>query len=309
MTFLELAYKTLEQNKAPLSIQQIWEISQTLGFQEKLSSAGKTPIKTLAARIYLDIRDNPNTQLYQYSKRPATFYIKNLEIIENPNTSENASKNKSRAFKERDLHPILSSFAYTNHHFNCVTKTIFHEKSKKKQKGENEWLHPDIVGLYFPFTEYCNSTTDFINAINDSIYKIYSFELKIQVNFSNLREYFFQAVSNSSWANEGYLVALDYDEDTELQEEMLRLNNAFGIGFIKLNPNNVEQSEILFPAKINENIDWDTVDRLCETNPDFDSFIKSSVADIKGNQIHLSEYDKILVGESMDDYIKTHNII
>ncbi len=308
MTFLELSYKTLEINKYPMSIQQIWESAKINGFQEKLSSTGKTPIKTLAARIYLDIRDNPNTQFYQYSKRPATFYIKNMEIVEQQKDNSITSlKNKSN-FKERDLHSVLSSFVYTDSHFNCVTKTIFHEKSKKKQKGENEWLHPDIVGLYFPFSEYNPSTTDFINSLNDSKYKIFSFEMKIQINFSNLRESYFQAVSNSSWANEGYLVALDFAEDTELQEEMLRLNNAFGIGFIKLNPCNVEQSEILYPAKINERIDWDTVDRLCSTNPDFESFIKSAVADIRGCQIHLSEYDTVLSGDKMDEYIKEHRI-
>lgn len=32
------------------------------------------------------------------------------------------------------------------------------------------------------------------------------------MNFTNLREYYFQAVSNSSWANEGYIVALDIDD-------------------------------------------------------------------------------------------------
>jgi hypothetical protein len=37
--------------------------------------------------------------------------------------------------------------------------------------------------------------------------------MKKNLNFTNLREYYFQAVSNSSWANEGYIVALDIDED------------------------------------------------------------------------------------------------
>lgn len=119
--------------------------------------------------------------------------------------------------------------------------------------------------------------------------------MKIAVDFSNLREYYFQAVSNSSWANEGYLVALSYADDPELQEEMLRLNNAFGIGFIKLNSESIEQSEILFPAKYNEAIDWDTVDKLSETNPEFNKFIKSVVSDIAGGKIHLEEYDKVLI--------------
>ena len=37
-------------------------------------------------------------------------------------------------YNERDLHILLSTFVYSNPHFNCYTKTIFHESSKKNQK-------------------------------------------------------------------------------------------------------------------------------------------------------------------------------
>lgn len=43
----------------------------------------------------------------------------------------------------------------------------------------------------------------------------------------------FQAVSNSSWANEGYLVVLQ-EIDSEVLSELRRLNQSFGIGVIKL---------------------------------------------------------------------------
>jgi hypothetical protein len=42
--------------------------------------------------------------------------------------------------------------------------------------------------------------------------------LKKDLNFSNLRESYFQAVSNFSWANEGYLVAVEIDTDKEFME-------------------------------------------------------------------------------------------
>lgn len=309
MTFLELVYKTLEQQKGPLTIPQIWDKSEEFGIRKDFSSSGKTPIKTLAARLYLDIRDNPETNFYQCSKRPATFYIKDLNItVKNDSEGEEEGKRKISSFNERDLHPLLSSFVYSDSHFNCVTKTIHHEKSKKKRKGENEWLHPDLIGLYFPYISFGDDTIELINSFNDCQYRLFSFEMKIQINFSNLREYYFQAVSNSSWANEGYLVALNYANDPELQEEMLRLNNAFGIGFIKLNSESIEQSEILFPARYNENIDWDTIDRLSAMNPEFNKFIKSAVSDIKGMKIHLGEYDKVFSGDEVLEYIKIHNI-
>lgn len=305
MTFLELVYQTLEKHNGPLTISQIWDKSEEFGFRQKLASSGKTPIKTLAARLYLDIRDNPNTKFSQISKRPATFYIKDRKVTAK---SEEVQVEEKTSFNERDLHPLLSSFVYVDSHFNCVTRTIHHERSTKKRRGVNEWLHPDLVGLYFPYKSFGDDTIELINSFNDCQYRLFSFEMKISVNFSNLREYYFQAVSNSSWANEGYLVALNYADDPELQEEMLRLNNAFGIGFIKLNPENIEQSEILFPAQYNEAIDWDTVDKLSETNPEFKKFIKSAVSDIAGKKIHLEEYDKILTDNDILEYIQKHNI-
>lgn len=305
MTFLELVYQTLEKHNGPLTISQIWDKSEEFGFRSKLASSGKTPIKTLAARLYLDIRDNPNTKFSQISKRPATFYIKDRKVTAK---SEEVQVEEKTSFNERDLHPLLSSFVYVDSHFNCVTRTIHHERSRKKRRGVNEWLHPDLVGLYFSYKSFGDDTIELINSFNDCQYRLFSFEMKISVNFSNLREYYFQAVSNSSWANEGYLVALNYADDPELQEEMLRLNNAFGIGFIKLNPENIEQSEILFPAQYNEAIDWDTVDKLSETNPEFKKFIKSAVSDIAGKKIHLEEYDKILTDNDILEYIQKHNI-
>ena len=41
---------------------------------------------------------------------------------------------------------------------------------------------------------------------------------------------FLPALSNSSWANYGYLVTFEINKD--LDEEMKLLNNAFGIGII-----------------------------------------------------------------------------
>lgn len=304
MTFLDLVYQTLDKCNTPLTVSQIWEKSEEFGFRQELSSSGKTPIKTLAARLYIDIRDNPNTKFKQTSKRPATFYINDREII----VKNEVIKEEKVSFNERDLHPLLSFFVYVDSHFNCVTKTIHHEKSKRKKRGMNEWLHPDLVGLYFPYNNFGNDTIELINSFNNCQYKLFSFEMKINVNFSNLREYYFQAVSNSSWANEGYLVALNYDDDPELQEEMLRLNNAFGIGFIQLNSESVEQSEILFPARYNKLIDWDTIDKLSETNHEFNKFIKSAVSDIKGKKIHLEEYDKIFTDNDILEYINNHNI-
>ena len=61
----------------------------------------------------------------------------------------------------------------------------------------------------------------------------------------NYREFFFQAVSNSSWANEGYLVAAEIIQDDELLSELECLSIAFGIGIIQLDITDIDALNIV----------------------------------------------------------------
>lgn len=74
--------------------------------------------------------------------------------------------------------------------------------------------------------------------------------------------------------NEGYLVTLNFDNDPTFKDEVRRLNNAYGIGIIKLNPENIFESEILISSRINQEIDWDTENRLANENSDLNEFSK-----------------------------------
>jgi hypothetical protein len=133
--------------------------------------------------------------------------------------------------------------------------------------------------------------------------------MKIELNFGNLREYYFQAVSNSSWANEGYLVVLKLkDDDSELKDELRRLNNAFGIGLIKLNAENIDESEILFPSRINPELDWETVNRLAEENEEFKEFLDDVTADIGGGKARIKLYDEVKESNELMGYMKQKKI-
>ncbi len=159
----------------------------------------------------------------------------------------------------------------------------------------------------FPFKDYKRETLDIQTHLTISSIKLFSFELKISLNFTNLRRNYFQAVSNSSWANEGYLVAVNIDEDTAFRDELRRLSNAFGIGIIQLNTENIFESEILLPAHTKQTIDWDTVNRLANENPDFSEFLKYINEDCKLGKVK-SEYDKVLSPEDITKYIKEKGI-
>ena len=101
--------------------------------------------------------------------------------------------------------------------------------------------------------------------------RLWSFEVKILLNRSNVRESWFQAVSNSSWANFGYLVASQIASDSI--KELRILSAVHGIGVIRLDTDNPAESEILIPAKERIEIDWDTCNRLVDENKDFKSFV------------------------------------
>ncbi len=150
-----------------------------------------------------------------------------------------------------------------------------------------------MVGIYYPFGEYEKETLDLYSVVEENPYKIFSFELKKEIDFSNIRECYFQAVSNSSWASEGYLVVEKMDEDAEFIDELRRLNNAFGIGVIKLNAENISQSEIVFRATSRKNLDWDTINTLIKENTDFKQFIKDIRLDSSDTDERLrGKYDE-----------------
>lgn len=79
-SFLDLAKEILERENIPLSAEEIWELAGKRGLWERLNSSGKTPVRTLSARIYVDIKNNSNSCFTQVSKRPAKFFLKGRVI-------------------------------------------------------------------------------------------------------------------------------------------------------------------------------------------------------------------------------------
>lgn len=314
MTFLELAEEVLKQAKYPLDYKQMWESAKNLGLDKKVGSEGKTPEITMQALIYVNMRDKSDSKFCIVSKRPTKFWLKarKNELIGKESeleqkiqeSQEKEIKSKEKGFCEGDLHLLLVNFVANDERFNLYCKTINANTSKNTNKGLNEWIHPDIVGIHFPFEDFDKNTLDLLQNLSKPSYKIYSFELKKFINNANLKECYFQAVSNSSWANEGYLVAFEIKDDDEVQNELARLNASFGIGVIEL-----KSDEIKFEAKSKE-LDIDTLDMLIRKNKDFKEFITNVNKDIQTNdpeRIAKAKYDRIL-GDELEKYLKSKNI-
>lgn len=171
-------------------------------------------------------------------------------------------------YLERDLHKVFCSYLRTESIFG---KTIYHEKSSTKADSNQKWVHPDIVGVRFQ--DFKEEATVSLQKVMDTKKTVclYSYEMKRTIDDDyQLKQYYFQALSNSSWANYGYLVA--YEIDDSLMEEIARLNAAFGIGVILLQAKSSDV-KILCQAKPKD-LDYDTIDKLCHLNSDFKSFIE-----------------------------------
>ncbi|HEX7366898.1 MAG TPA: HTH domain-containing protein [Pelobium sp.] len=299
MTFLELAEKVLQEEKKPMSASEIWALSTEKGYDKQLNGNGKTPWATLGAQIYVNAKDNPKSPFAQTDSRPKKFYLKSqlkqLDLSDNAISKQlTVVKKKKFDFLEKELHPYLTYYAY--YHLHCHTKTINHSQSSRKEFGE--WVHPDIVGCYFPLEDWKQEVYELSSSIGNISIRLLSFELKRELCFGNLRESFFQTVSNSSWANESYLVAAEVSEEEEFRTELSRLSTSFGIGVIKLNLEDPHSSEIIFPAKYREALDWETINKLT-MNADFKEFISTVKIDITSRKIHKKEYDDVLEMETL----------
>ncbi len=327
MTYIEIGKKVLEQAERPLKPKEIWERACGMGLDKERPSIGKTPWSTLGTDLGKDKK-----QFYVARKEGGAFFywLKSREREFPPQETSNAkddeqsecsgtAEKQKNSFHERDLHPLLVKFLSEDPNFRLLCKTIRHEECKKDKKGKCEWNYPDIVGVYFPYNKYFpyngykEETLKFLHHTGQKRHKLFSFELKKELSLSNLKESYFQAVSNSTWANDGYLVVFgikDEDKDKVL-DELKRLNQSFGIGVIKLE-SEISNSKILLPAKERE-IDIPTLNMLVKQSPkDFKPFIKKINEQIEAGfdkQIDMNDFFKELLGdEAMQEHIEKKGI-
>lgn len=264
--------------------------------------SGKTPPATISAQLGDFIR-NGDTRVKRIKQSNGTYsyYLtKNeqnigIEILSGDTEIQKPIKiNKSKTYEERDLHKLLSSYLKNA---DTYSKTIFHEQSNGKDSNQI-WTHPDMIGIKF-LNLQTKASQNFLKSINRvDTFKLSSYELKREINSdSELKKAFFQAVSNSSWANYGFLVAFEFSDS--LNEEMARLNQSFGIGIIELDANPY-QSKVLFPA-IYRDLDFKTIDKLCKMNKEFEKFIEQTEKLMTASEKYVSGAEKEL-DEFCDDY-------
>ncbi|MGL2456797.1 HrgA protein [Helicobacter pylori] len=301
---IEIIQSVLEIIKEPIKVTEIYDKAQELFEKGEIENmfdyGGNTPDQSVSASIYTALNKGEELPFLKVREKPVLIALKSTMNEPVLNTQKPSAPGVKIAH-ERDLHPFLTYMAIHNENLKCYTKTIFHEESVKSPKGTDRWLYPDMVGVRFLHAELSNENLiDFSKKFDTLPVKLVSFELKKEISVNNCRECYFQAISNSSWANEGYLVGHHIDtHNPKLMDLLKRLHASFGIGVIDLRTNE-DKSAILLNAKYKEKIDYTVALELSEKNEEFSGFLKSVVDyDPKNQNRYKDEFDKIKKKEEL----------
>ncbi|WJX98186.1 COG2958 family protein [Helicobacter pylori] len=298
---IEIVQSVLEIT-GPISPTEVYDKAKELfekgEIENMFDCGGETPHQSVSSYIYTALNKGEELPFKKAQEKPVLIALKSTA----KESGLNAQKSSVPGVKiahERDLHPFLTYMAINNENLKCYTKTIFHEESLKSPKGMDRWLYPDMVGVRFLHAELSNENLIAFSKKFDTLpIKLVSFELKKEISVHNCRECYFQAISNSSWANEGYLVGRHIDtHNPQLMDLLKRLHASFGIGVIDLRTDE-DKSAILLNAKYKEKIDYTMASELSDKNPKFSGFLKSDY-DPNHPQRYKDEFDEVKKKEEL----------
>lgn len=216
-------------------------------------------------------RDKPRPRIYYWESNPETAQQEQVEDVELKLVEPVTVPAIQKELTEHELYPLLIDFLHKEHKLYCQR---IDEKTSKNSHGSggNHWLHPDIVALEPMDKHWDEVVKECVRHGDGRAVRLWSFEVKKQLTKSNVRPYFFQAVSNSSWANYGYLVATGINNDVEAELQMLA--SLHGIGILLLDTESLFDSQVLIPARERVEVDWQSVNRIATENSDFHRFIE-----------------------------------
>jgi hypothetical protein len=250
--------------------------------------------KNRIARIDKHIfwQDKPRPRIYWYDPGKKTSDAVPIESEEDHDDIEaEVTSVGTKILTEYDLYPIL--IEYLKSEFKLYCQRIDEKRSKNSRgSGGNQWLHPDIVAMQPIDKEWNELVRNCVKQGAGQSVRLWSFEVKKELNGSNARKSFFQAVSNSSWANEGYLVATAIS-DSNVEQELRMLSSLHGIGVILLNPENPSESEMMLPSKNRAEVDWQSVNRILVENIDFKDYVELVSTYYQTGRVRARDWNKM----------------
>jgi hypothetical protein len=283
-------------------------------YQEKRNNERFSSDRAFISQVVAEIGSNKDSIIkkdphicWQDKPRPRIYWYDNEKLIDQDSSYFTVSQNNNedseleeeisvqslpstKVLSELELYPFLIDFLKIEYKLYCQR---IDDKRSKNQRGAggNQWLHPDIVAMQAIDKEWHELVRTCVQEGEGRRVRLWSFEVKKELNSSNIRSSFFQAVSNSSWANEGYLVTTSITDNIE--QELRMLSALHGIGVIILDTENPSESEIFLPAKSRAEIDWQSVNRIVVENDDFKDYIELVSTYYQTGRIRSRDWNKI----------------
>lgn len=254
----------------------------------------KEAIAQITAEISIDISEKSGV-ICDLSVTPKIFqFSEKRSNVKKSNEQKDLYKESKEVLDKidelKDLHPKLGKFLVVKQYL--VAMNIPVSTGGKQIKGYNQWLHPDLVAMgeikkqlgdnLLPNVKKCAEKMIGINV------DLASFEVKKEITGSNVREVFFQTVSNSSWANHSYLVAASISDDA--LEQLQVLCRSHKIGLIKLDVYKPEKSIFIIECEDKE-VDWNAVNRIASINTHFERYITRVLQYISSKAIDIKAWD------------------
>jgi len=100
-SFLDLARDVLKQAPKPMTYQEIWESAYEKRITSKVGTSGKTPWQSLGARLYIEVRDNPDSDFIKVGNRPARFFLKERQAELSPDTATRIEKEERKKAEKK----------------------------------------------------------------------------------------------------------------------------------------------------------------------------------------------------------------
>ena len=216
------------------------------------------------------VKQNP--QLYRSEDSPRKYWWES-GVPEGAADTNSTPEAEVATQTEQDLYPLLAEYLISRHRKIYPKRIDEKTSSNAHGKDGNKWLHPDMVGLEDLASGWDYKMKQFSAKAGAKQAKLWSFEVKREVPRGKVREYYFQVVSNSTWANYGYLVTAKVKDDA--LAELRLLHEVHGIGVILLDVNNpADNSTVEIPARERPEVDWGTCNRIANENKDFFKYVK-----------------------------------
>lgn len=241
-------------------------------------------------------QDKPGPRQFWFDPDRTSADTSNLPDIDDSDADDacldtSPVSDPQRALLEHDLYPLLMEYLKTELKLYC--QRIDEKRSRNSRgSGGNQWLHPDIVAMQPIDKEWHELIKGCVKQGAGQSVRLWSFEVKRDLSVANARKSFFQAVSNSSWANEGYLVATSIS-DANTEKELRMLSALHGIGVILLNPENPSESDMILPARSRPDVDWESTNRILSENEDFRDYIELVSTYYQTGRIRAKDWNKI----------------